>query len=153
MKRYTLLFGTVSLALLAALRGVAQDTGYWTASSSNAKAITGDLSLSDARVTINLANFPIAQIRKLEPSEAGAVFDVDSNVGGGGNLYRLSVPPEKRFLHHNTLCGTDETQWMATYVEGRTLHVAFFSGDDMPVLTLDALAKSSDLCGTFSYVR
>jgi hypothetical protein len=40
---------------------------------------------------------------------------------------------------------------MATYMEGRTLHVAFFSGANMPVLSFDALQKSTDLCGTFTY--
>jgi hypothetical protein len=42
---------------------------------------------------------------------------------------------------------------MATYVAGRSLQLAFFSGDKVPVLTLEALSDSSDLCGTFAYVR
>jgi hypothetical protein len=42
---------------------------------------------------------------------------------------------------------------MAAYVAGRTLHLAFFSGQKMPVFTPDAIANSTDLCGTFSYVR
>ena len=81
------------------------------------------------------------------------MFDVDVNAPGGGSLYRLSVPGDKRFLHHSTLCGSEETQWMATYVEGRTLHVALFSGGNMPVLTGEALANSTDVCGLFSYSR
>ena len=40
---------------------------------------------------------------------------------------------------------------MATYVTGHTLNVAFFSGDDMPVFTFDAISKTTDLCGTFAY--
>jgi hypothetical protein len=38
-------------------------------------------------------------------------------------------------------------------VSGRTLQAAFFSGPEAPVFTLDALGKSTDLCGTFSYAR
>ncbi len=95
----------------------------------------------------------MAPIRKLGSAEVAAAFDADSNASGTGNLYRLTVPAAKRFLHHNTLCGSEDTQWMATYVEDRTLHVAFFSGADTPVFTVDALANSTDLCGRFSYSR
>jgi len=42
---------------------------------------------------------------------------------------------------------------MATYVSGNTLHLAFFSGPKMPVLTPDAIANTTDLCGTFLYGR
>jgi hypothetical protein len=59
----------------------------------------------------------------------------------------------QRFLHKNTLCGTQDTQWMAAYVAGKSLQVAFFSGDDAPVFTFDAIAHSPNLCGTYIYVR
>lgn len=75
------------------------------------------------------------------------------NAGGVGFLYRLNVPAARRFLHHNTLCGSEDTQWMTTYVTGRTMQVAFFSGDNMPVMTGEALANSTDVCGTFGYSR
>jgi hypothetical protein len=42
---------------------------------------------------------------------------------------------------------------MATFVSGRTLQVAFFSGTEVPIFTVDAIGKSTDLCGTFSYSR
>jgi hypothetical protein len=42
---------------------------------------------------------------------------------------------------------------MATYVEGRSLKLAFFSGQKAPVFTLDAISNSTDLCGTYNYVR
>jgi hypothetical protein len=56
-------------------------------------------------------------------------------------------------VKRNTLCGGEETQWMATYVTGRTLKVAFFSGDDMPVFTFDAMQNTTTLCGTYAYGR
>lgn len=131
----------------------AQDQGYWRAASSAAAAITGDIAIANHKITIDYAAFTIAQIRALKPAELGAAFGADVNAPGNGFLYRLNVPAERRFLHHNTLCGTEDTQWMATYVEGRTLQVAFFSGTNMPVLTLDALENSMERCGTMTYAR
>src|SRR5580692_6092233 len=121
MSRGILLGAIASLMLACSLPATAQDKGYWRAVSSNANNITGDLSISDAKITINLTGFTLAQIRRLQPTESGAVFDADPGAGGVGFLYRLNVPAAKRFLHHNTLCGSDDTQWLATYVEGRAL--------------------------------
>ena len=132
---------------------LAQDKGYWRAVSSAANEITGDISFSETRLTISFSGFPMAQIRRITPAEANAAFGVDVNAGGVGFLYRLNVPAARRFLHKNTLCGSEDTQWMATYVAGRTMQAAFFSGDQMPVLTPDALANSTDVCGTFGYSR
>ena len=153
MIRGILLGAIASLMLVCSLPLAAQDKGYWQATSSNASEITGDLSITNDKISINFSAFPIAQIRPLKPAESSAVFDADPGAGGMGFLYRFSVPAAKRFLHKNTLCGSDDTQWIATYVQGRALHVAFFSGADMPVLTPEALANSSDVCGTFSYSR
>jgi hypothetical protein len=145
--------GVVALLCACPLLAAAQDKGYWRATSSTASAITGDISLSDDKISIDLSAFTIAEIHKLEPAEAAALLSAESGVPGNGYLYRLSVPAAKRFLHHNTLCGSEATQWMATYATGRELRVAFFSGAKMPVLTPDALANSTDLCGTFVYGR
>lgn len=153
MNRGFILGAVASLMLVCSLPLAAQDKGYWRAVSSNANGITGDLSITNDKITINFSAFNIAQIRPLKPTESSAIFDADPGASGGGNLYRLNVPAQKRFLHHNTLCGSDDTQWVATYVQGRALHVAFFSGPDMPVLTAEALANSTDVCGTFSYSR
>lgn len=141
------------LLFACSLPAVGQDKGPWRAASSEAKQITGDIAIADARLTINFSAFTLAQIRSLTPDEASAAFDADRSVPGGGNLYRLDVPADRKFQHHNTLCGSDETQWMATWASGSELHVAFFSGAAMPKLTLDALRNSSVLCGSFSYVR
>lgn len=140
--------GVVMVACAAA-----QERGYWRAASNSAHTITGDVSLSDEKLVIDFSSYTIAKIRALQPSELSAAFDADSNAGGSGNLYRLNIPATKRLLHKNTLCGSDDTVWMATYVAGRSLQLAFFSGEKVPVLKLEALSDSSDLCGTFSYTR
>jgi hypothetical protein len=131
----------------------AQDKGYWRAESNNAKAITGDFSLSDTKLTLNFSSFTVAHIRALNSAEVAALFDADASAGFNGALYRLMIPADKRFLHKNTLCGTSDTQWMATFVTGRDLKVAFFSGENVPVLTIDSLANSMDVCGSFTYTR
>ncbi|HEX4036836.1 MAG TPA: hypothetical protein VHX37_02160 [Acidobacteriaceae bacterium] len=145
----------VTLPLLLALSrpALAQDSGPWRAADSTAKTITGDIEIANGRLLINFAGFPLAQIRALKPAEASGAFDADPSTPGGGNLYRLQVPADKRFQHHNTLCGGEQTQWMATWASGSELQVAFFSGQNMPVLTLDALNGSSAGCGVYRYVR
>jgi hypothetical protein len=153
MKRETLLCAILGSLLTSCLAATAQEQGPWRAASTTAQSITGDVALSDAKLAINFSSFTIARIRDLEPGEVSAVFDVDSNIGGRGKLYRLSIPASKKFLNRNTLCGSEDTQWMATFVAGRLLHLAFFSGQKMPVFTPDAIANSTDLCGTFSYAR
>ena len=153
MKRETLLSAVVGLVLVCCITAAAQDKGYWRATSSTAKSITGDVALADEKISINLVSFTMARIRGLEQAEASALFDAEGTAGGNGSLYRLIVPGSKKFLHRNSLCGSDDTQWMVTYVSGRSLQLAFFSGQKPPVFTADALANSTDMCGKFSYVK
>jgi hypothetical protein len=131
----------------------AKDTGEWLAESSGAKSITGDLTLYSELIKINLNPFPLQWVRNLTTAEVSAAFDADINAGGTGVLYRTTIPASKHFVHRNTLCGSDDTHWMATFVSGHTLQVAFFSGSETPDFTLEALRNSTDLCGTFSYTR
>ena len=137
----------------AAAARAQEDHGYWRAASSNALAIMGDVTIGQLKVAINFLTFPLAPIRRLKPVEVSAMFDADVNAGIEGSLYRLKVPPHQYIVRKNTLCGDEETPWMVTYVSGRSMQAAFFSGDDEPVFTFDAVQKSSALCGTFTYGR
>jgi hypothetical protein len=143
----------ITFLLFCSLPTVAQDKGLWSPASSSAKAITSDITIAETRVTIDFFNFPIGQIRVLQAAEASALFDADVNAPGGGSLYRLNISANQHFQHKNTLCGSEDVQWMVTWVEGRTLSVAFFSGSNPPVFTMDALANTTDRCGTFKYSR
>jgi hypothetical protein len=144
---------TTSL-LLCCLTLAAQEKGNWRASSTTARAITGDVALSDEKLFINFSGFTMSRIRSLEKPEISALFDADSTTADGtAGLYRLEVPATKKFLHKNTLCGSDDTQWMVAYASGRTLQLAFFSSQKPPLLTLDAVSNSTDLCGKYSYVK
>ncbi len=139
--------------LAFAATGEAQDSGQWRAANEAAKSTTGDVYFSGQKVSINFSAFTIAEIRTLKPEEATGVFDVEPGAVGSGHLYRTMIPASKRFAHRNTLCGSEDTQWMVSYSDGRSLHLAFFSGSDMPVLTAEGLATATDLCGTFLYAR
>ncbi|HEX4284900.1 MAG TPA: hypothetical protein VHZ28_07395 [Terracidiphilus sp.] len=141
------------VALTCSFEASAQDKGYWTPASSTANAITGDLALYKDRITINFLSFPIVKAKDLAPAEVASVFDADVNAGVAGVLYHLNIPAAQRFLHKNTLCGSENAQWMATYATGRTLQVAFFSGTNTPAFTFEAVRNSPDLCGTFTYGR
>ncbi|HEY1804494.1 MAG TPA: hypothetical protein VGG45_08420 [Terracidiphilus sp.] len=143
----------LACALAASLPAAAQDGGAWRAASTNAISITSDIAIAKNKLEIDYFTYPLAPIRPLKPVEVSAVFDADVNAGISGMLYRLKIPAAQRFLKKNTLCGDEDTQWMATYVAGKTLNVAFFSGEDMPVFTFDAISKSTALCGTFAYTR
>lgn len=151
--RRALVPAAVACVLLIAVICSAQEKGYWRASSSTAASITGDIQISDTKLSINFTGFTLAQIRRLSPAETSAVFAAESSSEATGNLYRLNVPASKKFLRHNSLCGSDDVQWMVTSVAERTLYVAFMSGANTPVFTPEAMANSTDLCGTFTYVR
>lgn len=155
MKVWVLRVGALgACGVVGVCPNVAQEQGYWRAESTTARAITGDVTLAERRVTINFASFTIAEIRDLTPVEMAAAFDGESPTDGArGHLYRLSIPGDKRFLHKNTMCGAEETQWMVTLVRGKGLRLAFFSGAAMPVLTAEAVANTTSLCGTFGYSR
>jgi hypothetical protein len=142
-----------AVMFLSSVPAFAQEKGTWHAASKTARSITGDVSLAPEKMSMNFYNFPIAQIRTVTPAEIGAAFDADAAPNAYGNLYRLSIPADKKFFNKNTLCGSEETQWMVTYVAGKTLQLAFFSGPKMPVLTTEAMVSNTTLCGTYAYVK
>ena len=142
-----------TLACAASAAAEQPEKGYWRAASRTAQSITGDISFSGSKITINFTSFLISPVRLLKPAEVSAAFDEAVDTAGNGQLYRVSIPASRRFLKNNTLCGSQETQWIAVYVANGALKVAFFSGDDAPFMSFEALQKSTDLCGTYSYVH
>ena len=153
MKRETSFWIAAALLLACCVSVTAQELGFWRAASKTAQSVTGDVGISDTKLTINFSNFEIVRARDLRPEEVSSVFDTDSNGTKIGRLYGMSIPASKKFMHKNTLCGTEDTQWMVTYVDGNTLQLAFFSGTKAPVFTPDAISNSTSLCGTYTYVR
>ena len=142
-----------TLFLVTSSLSLAQEKGQWRAASTTAKGVTGDLAFTETRIVLNFNAFTVAQIRPLTLDEITALFHTDATANGVGNLFRTDIPGDKRFLHKNTLCGSEDTQWAATFVSGHSLQMALFSGNGMPRLTPEDLANPTNLCGTFSYVR
>lgn len=134
-------------------QGSKGDKGYWHALSKTASSITGDVLIGDERLTISFASFAIAPIRHADAKEVSAVFDLPAETNPGGEIYRLNIPADHRFLHKNTLCGGENTTYMLTRVKGKTLQLAFFSGTALPPLDREMLGSSTALCGTFTYTR
>lgn len=153
MKRRILAQILTAASLLVSPVLAQQDGGYWRAVSQSARSITGDVALSETRLTINFAGFTISRVRALEPAELSAAFNPDPGTTGTASLYRTDIPASRKFLKKNSLCGSEDTTWMASYVSGRTLELAFFSGGKPPVFTMEAMNNASDLCGIFTYTR
>jgi hypothetical protein len=143
----------LALCLTRSIHARAQEKGTWRAASKTARAITGDISLAPEKVSINFSSFPMAQIRALTPAELNAAFDTEAPANASGNLYRISIPAAKRFVGKNTICGSEDTQWLLTLVAGHDLQIAFFSGPKMPVLTAEGIAANTNLCGIYAYTR
>jgi hypothetical protein len=80
-------------------------------------------------------------------------FDDDPGTAHSGSLFKLDISGSRKFLHKNTLCANEDAEWMATYVSGHALRVAFFSSQKPPLLTIGGRANATDLCGTYSYVK
>ena len=152
--KQTKLFGVIlAFVLFHPVSAPAQQRGDWRASSKNAQAITGDVSLGTEKVVINLVEFPMSEIRRLTPVETKATFDLDTDPVRGGDLFRINIPATKKFLHKNSLCGADDAQWIVAYGVGRSLQLAFFTGLQMPIFTPEAIATTTNLCGIYSYNR
>lgn len=145
-----------TLMLACSLCAAAQqpERGYWRAASNTATSVTGDITLSETKLALGFIKpYIIAPIRSLKPEEVSALFDADASAAVLATVYRLNIPAAQKFEHKNTLCGSDDTHYMVTYVKDKTLQVAFFSGDAVPVFTFDAISHSTNLCGTYTYVR
>jgi hypothetical protein len=153
MKRERFFCIAAGLLLACCVSVTAQELGYWRAASKTAQTITGDVGISDTAISINFYNFAIVRARDLEPAEVSSVFDTDSSASTKGHLYGMNISGARKFMHKNTLCGGEDVRWMVTYVDGRSLQLAFFSGAKAPVFTPDAIANSSNFCGTYSYAR
>jgi len=152
LKTLTLLLALTTAAAHA--QGSAQEKGLWHASSKPAKSTTGDIVFSDYKVTLDFFSYTIANIRTLTPAELAAAFDADpASTTITGTLYRLDIPGTKKFLHGHPLCGAEDTQWIVTFLSGRSLQLIFFSGNDMPVLTPEALTNAPNLCGLYAYTH
>src|ERR1700744_2425803 len=89
------------LLLFCCLSVGAQEAGLWRAASKTAQSVTGDVAISDTRISIDFSTFDIVRARDLEPAEVSSVFDTDSGASKKGHLFGLNIAASKKFMHKN----------------------------------------------------
>lgn len=123
---------TLVLAAPAAAGGA-----KWTAVSTTAMSITGDIQVADGSIT-----FQNGERIGLKPvARTKGVFTLD--------------PPTANpiLLNGNYLCGSDAPpEYLALRTEGATAYLLAFDGPDVPTLTVDPLDQTG-ICALYTYQR
>jgi hypothetical protein len=157
----TRLFSYFGVALSACLPLTAQPEVpvKWTAMSTTAMGITGDIETTKNELIIQNHRLRLSVAKKLQGEELEDTSDLlnaTRNSSTRGELYRTYFPGRTRLQGTNTLCGNAPTQWVVIVHtidrDNRTnLDLAFFSGNQQPDLKPAAIRISKNLCGTFWY--
>lgn len=119
--RFWILLGLLPLALTETVQAASQD---WTASSTTAMAITGDISLADDRVVFQ--NGTSLELHALGHDRPG--------------LYRVTPEQNPELLNGNRLCGKQPPTFIvlahsedsASLAESQSLHLKVFNGAEAP---------------------
>ncbi|MFK5599826.1 hypothetical protein ACFZ8E_22925 [Methylobacterium sp. HMF5984] len=115
---------------------------HWSAMSSTAMAVTGDITLSPDRLIAAKKSFPL--------SVAADVTAFGTDTGPKpARILKVTSPADPVLLNGNTFCGAP-VRWIVVYRGdgGRELSLAVFSGDAMPKGETDR-----SLCGTYLYAK
>ncbi len=126
----------------------------WTAVSKTAMGVTGDLLVRPRSVAMAGHTIPLAFLHTLAGAplqQAAALFPVPVNSRLRGALYKVSVPATTSFMRRNTLCGKQRTTFFVLLTDGSDLQLAMFAGRNEPNLSANAVANSTEFCGTYSY--
>jgi uncharacterized RDD family membrane protein YckC len=131
----------------------------WMPHSDSATWVTGPILMSTTGISIKNIIYPLTLTRPLKGNElesAAQIFHLQSSQDDEGWLFRANISSATRLINDNTLCGTDDAQWLIAVVtpDGpsttRELHLMFFSGDSEPAIQ-PGLEKSSKECSSFVY--
>jgi hypothetical protein len=160
-----LVIGPLTLFLLAAMTSTARfaaaaatkprenDTGKWTAASTTAMSITGDITITPTSISFAHKTFKIRLVREIDKAhldDAGRIADAGDSPPSA-RLYRIQIPRTTILLNENTMCGPNDAKWMLAVYEKKAISLAFFSGETEPNLDYQSVAVSHDLCGTYGY--
>ncbi|MBN8809410.1 MAG: hypothetical protein J0I47_14405 [Sphingomonas sp.] len=133
---------TAILLLIPAAAFAAAGVERWSATSTTAMAITGDITLSPTRLVANGKVFPLVV--------AADVTDFASTTGPqAARILRVTKPVNPVLRNGNRLCGSP-VRWIAVYRtdRGRNLNLSAFSGVRRPTGE-----TGTGTCGTFLYSR
>lgn len=132
----------LSVILLSTPGLAAPGVERWTATSTTAMGITGDIALSPTRLIAAGKVFPLAF--------AAEVTNFATNQGlQAARILRVTRPISPILRNGNKLCGAP-VRWIALYRSdyGKSLNLAAFTGAAQP-----SGETGTDLCGTFLYSR
>ena len=123
-------------------------------------SITGDVILtSDLIASLNTLTLlktvvlPMRLIREIDKqhlSDIAEILDAPPTLSSA-RLYKAHVSRSTKLVNGNTICGPRDAEWLLLGETRDRLSLAVFSGDIEPALDSKSVAKSRDLCGTFSY--
>ena len=129
---------------LAALRSVSSASvasQHWSASTSTAIAITGDMVLGPEFLKMAKSTFQTKLVAKVSS------FQMDTG-SFPTNIYAVLNPMNPAMKSGNTLCGAPVRWFAISYVDAAELRMAAFSGLQQPRSLHDKGA-----CGTYGYSR
>jgi hypothetical protein len=128
----------------------------WTALSTAAMGITGDVKTTDSTMAIGTKRLTLNLIHTLGNEDirnAAKLFSLKPDERVFGGLYSTHFAATTKLQSGNTLCGKSSVSWVLEVRDGKDLYVAYFSGTDEPNLAPEVLNNSRDLCGAFWYEK
>jgi hypothetical protein len=117
-------------------------------------SITGTVRFSSKSISIRGRSYPLMLTHTLtaqELNDAKPLFSIDKATSGF--LFQVSIPAKAPMLNRNTLCGEKCTWVLAVYTAPDQLNLSFITGSATPSLAPGALMNSSNMSGTYWYVK
>jgi len=136
-----------------------QPLTYWSALSTTAIGITGDVELGQHEIVIDdVHRYRIQKVRQLVASEVEAAKDLTGERGlSQWLLYTVHIPASTQLNNGNTMCGDQAaTRLVMAYgssAGAKTLSLIFLSGSKEPFRSGWRETTDSGVCGSFSYIR
>jgi hypothetical protein len=131
----------------------------WTALSTSAMAITGDIKLGPNSLVLGKRSFSLAFVRDLNDHEnalSAKLLTISHPIAG--RLYAVHIPGDVTLRERNTLCGKSTVTRLIIvetnddYGPDQTLKLIVLQGDEE--LYFDGWEKTLGfLCGTYSYFK
>lgn len=149
-------FLLMNILSTSVLEGQSSQAIRWTALSTTAMGITGDVKTIESTMIIGRKSLALNFVHTLGKEDirnAAELFSMKPDERVSGGLYSTHFPASKKLQGGNTLCGKSAVSWVLEVRDGKDLYVAYFSGANEPNLAPAVLNNSHDLCSTFWYEK
>ena len=134
------MFIGILMLLTAALPAAAQQR--WTADSTTAMAVTGDVRFSPTRITFGNGAFLPLQFLRAVP---GLTWMPGATKTTPASLYRITAPQNPGLLRGNLLCGAQPPTFITVARKGDAIFLSVYDGPTEPTLPANAY------CAGYSY--